>query len=167
MFKSCRALGVYEGDLREAILRLKYGGDVEVAGALGKALRLLVNEPGGYDGIVWAPMHPARRRRRGYDQARLLAMEVSASLGLRPVPGGLVRVKNTASQTSLDGIQRRQNLAGAFKVKFPEEVAGKKLILVDDVMTTGTTLNRCAEVLYSVGAKDVDAIVIATSPISN
>lgn len=118
------------------------------------------------DAIVSVPMHPANLKQRGYDQARLIAQEASKLLNVPLFPAILVRTKLTLPQTALMGAERRRNLSGAFEVKRYFAVAGKRIMLVDDVMTTGATLNECSKALFRSGAASVHAHVVATSRIN-
>lgn len=114
----------------------------------------------GADAIVPVPMHPSRRRRRGFNQAQLLAQGLSARVGI-PVCGCLVRTRDTPQQARLSGDRRRKNLEGAF-LSGPE-AEGKRLLIVDDVLTTGATVTECALALKRAGAVSVSALAFAGS----
>ena len=111
------------------------------------------------DAIVPVPLHPARRRERGYNQSELIARSVGGILRTRHVPGLLVRVRQTQTQTFFDADGRKRNVMGAFSIGKipPSEVAGKKILLVDDVITTGATIRECAVTLKTNGASEVYA----------
>jgi ComF family protein len=113
----------------------------------------------GWDGVVPVPLHPARRRERGYNQARLLAAEVGRHSGV-PVLDGLDRVRATPSQTRLGERERAENLRASFRAR-PGVARGKRLLLVDDVCTTGSTLRHCRDALLGDGAAEVEAFVLA------
>ncbi len=156
-----RAFGRYEGALREAVHALKYRGKLGLVEPLGWGLaEVVAQEPRlcGVDAVVPVPLHPRREAQRGFNQAEELARVVSARLG-RPVRRALVRVRDTPSQTELDEEQRRRNVREAFAVR--GRVGGLRLLLVDDVVTTGSTLGECAAVLRRAGAEDVCAVAVA------
>ncbi|MCL6451424.1 MAG: ComF family protein [Acetobacteraceae bacterium] len=159
-----RAVGVYTGALRAAIHMLKYGGRLELAPMLGRLLARMVGAclPEA-QALVPVPLHPGRLRQRGYNQAELLAREAARLLGLWAGPTGLVRLRPTRPQAGLDAGERALNLAGAFGVGRAGELVGRRVVLVDDVMTTGATLEECAACLLRAGAAQVDAAVLAVA----
>lgn len=112
--------------------------------------------------ITFVPLHPARFARRGYNQAEILAEVVSQRLKI-PSLNLLRKVKNTKRQVGMVGRKRRQNLKGVFRIRNSKkpEIKGKKIIIIDDIATTGATLNECAKVLKEAGAKEVWGLVIA------
>lgn len=113
------------------------------------------------DAIVWVPLSKQHRRRRGYDQAELLARRVGELLDI-PVVDGLEKVRNTETQSHLSqDSARRANVLGAYRVKEGAELAGKRLVLVDDVVTSGATLSECASCLRMAGAESVAALTFA------
>jgi len=113
-----------------------------------------------YDAVIPVPLHPARRRERGYNQAEVLATHIAEAGGITLCTKGLTRVRFTGTQTRLGGRRRGQNLDGAFRA-VPMRVSGRRLLLVDDVCTTGSTLSHCRDELLSAGAAKVDALVLA------
>jgi ComF family protein len=155
--------GPFCGTLRSALHRLKYSGERRLAVPLGEAMasRWQAAAAGG-DLLVPVPVHRERARKRGYDQAVLLAQVASKGLAI-PCRPCLQRSRNTAPQFDLDRRSRRSNVAGAFALSPGEaaHVAGRWPILVDDVVTTGSTLGACAEVLYRAGAVAVSALTVA------
>ena len=108
--------------------------------------------------IVPVPLHSSRLKSRGYNQSQLLADYLGNTFGLPVVSEVLVRIRSTPSQTSLNQQQRLQNVAGAFQADNLNLLAGKNVLLVDDVITTGATLNECAKTLLKAGAKNVHAV---------
>jgi len=116
-----------------------------------------------YDGVIAVPMAAGKKAARGYDQAELIAKGLSRRTGIPYLSNTLVRVRETAVMSSLSEEARRQNLACAFSVKCDkiEKVAGKRILLVDDVYTTGSSVSACAETLIAAGAGCVDVIVFA------
>ncbi|WP_287153751.1 ComF family protein [Candidatus Solincola tengchongensis] len=157
----CRALALYEDPLRRAIHRMKYGGIWRLARPLGfmAATSMAPHLGGGAPCVTHVPMHPRRRRSRGYDHAELLARAVAEALGL-PHRTLLVRTRHAPTQASSDLKARRENVKGAFRAvdgpRLPREV-----LLVDDVMTTGYTLSECATALKRAGVRSVAACVLA------
>ncbi len=113
------------------------------------------------DALVPVPLHPRRKRQRGFNQAGILSQELGELRGIDVLKGSLVKKKNVPPQTFLAGSERRENVSGAFRVIHAEKVVGKSLLLVDDVFTTGATLTECCEVLKNAGAKEVRALTIA------
>lgn len=116
--------------------------------------------PNDYDVLVSVPLHPKRLRERGYNQSTLLARGLSAKSGI-PFWDCLRRVRNTPHQTGLNRNQRLHNLDGAFTLKAGVRITGKKILLVDDVFTTGSTLRACAGVLHRYGATQIKGICLA------
>lgn len=115
------------------------------------------------DLVVSVPLSRGRLKERGFDQSLLLAKGFARRSALKLGEGVLEKVKETPPQVGLSGKERRQNLRGAFAVKEPEAVKGKKVLVVDDVFTTGATLSEVSKVLLKAGAKEVFAITVARS----
>jgi competence protein ComFC len=152
-----------KGILRDLIHRFKYGGQYYLrrlfSEILLEALRdeRIVATP--IDALVPVPLHPARRRERGFNQAQALADSVSKKTAI-PVLDCVVRRSYTQSQTRFDRGERMRNLRGAFVLRKSNMVIGKNLVLLDDVLTTGSTLHECALVLRKAGAESVRAITV-------
>lgn len=152
-----RAAFVYEGPVRSAIHRLKFGGDRSVARALGIAMAEAAPSVGA-DLVTWVPLSPKRRAKRGYDQARALAVAVSRELGLA-AEALLRRVRDLGPQARRGGSGRRRAMEGAFRTirrDIPE-----RILLIDDVLTTGATAGACAAALLEAGAGQVSLLVAA------
>ena len=112
--------------------------------------------------LTWVPVSRKRKRRRGYDQVELIARAVGAELGSEPV-STLVKTRHNRAQSGIaDSSARRANVLGAYRIRNPEQVRGKRVILLDDVLTTGSTAGECARVLLTAGAKQVDSAVVAS-----
>ncbi len=187
-FGAVRAAGRYEGILLESIHRLKFAGDLVQAPALAallvRAVRALhadtVNEGArtidpsplhlalddrpGPDLLIPVPLHPRRLRERGFNQAHVIAAEALRAGILAPRtrldPAALGRARETPPQTRLSRAERLVNLRGAFEARH-DRVKGRTVLLVDDVMTTGATLEACARALIRAGARRVDAVAVA------
>lgn len=156
----------YAGDLRLAIHLLKYRDRVLLAEPLGKLLAEFAIENKRtlhgleFDAVAPVPMHPTRRRLRGYNHAERLARAFAGELGLSMDTRLLRRVRNTHPQVGFEREKRLANLAGAFAAE-PDRCAGKTVLLIDDVSTTGSTLHECALALKSAGAKAVYCLTLA------
>lgn len=157
---SAAALWPYEGQVRQTLLAYKFGGQIDCREALGAALAVLVRErmTGPFDLAVSVPSDPKRVRRLGFDHAGELARQTARQLGVpyRPV---IFRRQYAAFQHTLDRKQRMHNLENVFEVKEP--LKGLRVLLVDDIITTGATVCSCADVLYKAGAKEVLAAAAA------
>ena len=154
-----------EGLVREAILCFKYRNYRVVAPCLGRLMAgYLSDNPLPGDVLLPVPLHSRKLRERGYNQAELLAVAIGNLTGLPVEMGMLARTRNSAPQAlSVDINLRRANAAGAFACH--GDLTGSRCILVDDVCTTGSTLNACAEALVAAGASEVRALTLAREPL--
>ena len=155
------AAGRYEGALRDIIHSLKYEGRRSLANPLGDAMRTAgADVLTGCDVVVPVPLHPWRRLRRGFNQARDIAERLD-----RPVLDALWRVRATRSQMALAAAERHTNVRNAFRPSpfVAARLHGACVVLVDDVRTTGATLDECARVLRCAGAGDVRALTAAAA----
>jgi ComF family protein len=157
----------FSGVVRTALHELKYGGEQRLAGPLGAAIGRRWRRVGaGGDLLVPVPVHADRRRRRGYDQAELLARAAATELNMPSAPI-LERSRATIAQFDLDRSARAANVSGAFRLaaeaaaRRPGTLAGRWVVLVDDVVTTGASLAACAAPLLEAGAVGVSAITVA------
>lgn len=151
------ALWYYEDKPRESILRYKFYRARYYAPAYGRMLAMRIGEafPDGFDVLTWVPTARLRRLRRGYDQVQLLAKEVGKQLEIKPVKT-LAKIRNNVPQSSITGAaQRRANVMGVYRAVKPQQYAGKRVLLLDDVITTGATAGECARVLLTAGADTV------------
>lgn len=147
--------------MERAIHRFKYEGWRALAVPLAELMAERLSGEVDPDALLLAvPLHPSRAWTRGYDQAELLAAELRRLLPTGSTRGRLVRVRNTPSQVGLDRIDRRGNVAGAFGWKGPAP-RGRTLVLIDDVATTGATLESCASAARDAGAARVTALTLA------
>jgi ComF family protein len=165
-FQKAVAYGAYEGSLRDLIHLFKYQQVKSAAPLLGSFLQqALAGTPLPAELLVLAvPLAKSKRRDRGFNQAEEIAkafVRRQRSAGIELNTGSLMRTRDTASQTGLTRHQRRLNLRGAFAMIQPERIKGRSILLVDDVMTTGTTAGECARVLLRAGAKQVFVATVA------
>jgi ComF family protein len=153
----------YGGALATAIARSKYHDRPEIASGLGLLLAATARPcvgPDAADQVVPVPLHPRRLAQRGYNQAALLAAPVARALTVRMATRAVARVRDTPRQATLDRAARLLNMQGSF-VANRSLVQGSRILLVDDVRTTGATLQSCAEALQEAGARAVLALVVA------
>jgi len=154
-FESARAPLRYEGVGKEIVHSLKYRSYTTVVERLAVPLMLGVIDAGSrFDAVVPVPLHRSRLRRRGFNQAELLARGVARKIN-SPVSGTLQVVRRTRDQVELSAAGRRANVSGAFRARGR---VGGKLLLIDDVYTTGATMSECAETLVRAGAREVHAV---------
>lgn len=151
-----------ERAVHELICALKYRGGRNCAAVLGTLIFERLKNPIAADFVVPVPIHPARRRSRGFNQAELLAKNFGTCAGLPFFNDLLVKTRNTDSQVeSRSRAARLKNLSGSFAARDPAAIAGKNIILIDDVLTTGATIIECAKTLRCAGARKVTALVVA------
>ena len=159
------AVWYYEDKVRESILRYKFAGARYYAPAYARVLaqKLSREYPEGFDMLTWIPVSSLRKLRRGYDQVELLAKAVGRELGMEPVPM-LKKVRHNRPQSGLnDASKRRANVLGAYRAVHPEEIDGKRILLLDDILTTGATAGEAARVLLTAGAKEVHCAAVAAA----
>ena len=157
------AVWYYKDTVRSSILRFKFSRRRSYAPAYGRALAMNLQKEhlDDFDVLTWVPIAPLRWLRRGYDQVELLAAAVGKELNVTPVKT-LRKIRNTPPQSGIrDASRRRANVLGAYRAVCPEQIAGKRILLLDDVITTGATASECARVLLTAGAKEVFFAAIA------
>ncbi len=164
-FSECVSPLYYEGTVKEAILRYKFRGAQAYADSFGELLASCIYEEleGKYDILSWVPLDPGRRRSRGYDQAELLARAAGRKLRREPVAVLCKRRGVKPQSRTGEPEKRKANIAGAYRVKDPALVAGKRILLIDDIVTTGSTLSECAKTLLLAGAEDVRCAALAST----
>lgn len=163
-FDSAHSLGEYQGRLREAVLRMKAGSGESLSEMMGRVLAEELGEAlrrDRIDVVVPVPLHWRRVWTRGYNQAAAAARELAAGLNLRCESRALVRIRHTPQQVHSSAAARRENVRGAFWARRPASLAGKRILLVDDVMTTGSTAGEAARTLKGAGATAVIVAVLA------
>lgn len=152
----------YEGMVRESVLRFKFNGATGYSEIYGKLLAKCIDENGVFcDIITWVPLSRRRYRSRGYNQTELIAKEISRINGI-PCVSLLKKTRHNKAQSGTgDLAKRRENVKGVYAPLSPGLIKGKRILLVDDVVTTGSTLRECAAVLSKCGAAGVTALALA------
>jgi ComF family protein len=163
-YTALRSWALYGGPVRSAVHQLKYKRNVALGEMMGrKLIDCLSLLDWTIDIVTPVPLGIARLAERGYNQASLLARPVALGIGAKFCPQGLSRVRETRSQVNLSAAERRANVIGAFQAT-TGLVMGRHVLVVDDVTTTGSTLDACAAALWSGGALSVNAITLARTP---
>ena len=160
---SFAAVWYYEGSVRSSLLRYKFHGVRSYAPAYGRllAMKLRREYPEGFDVLTWVPVSRLRRLHRGYDQVELLARSVGRELDMVPVCT-LKKIRHNRQQSHIsDGAGRRANVLGAYRLIDPQTVRGKRVLILDDILTTGATVGECARVLRTEGAREVHCAALA------
>jgi ComF family protein len=163
-FTMARALGFYEGSLQEAIHRWKYQGKTHLTPFLGEWMAEGLSrywDSYQFDLLVPVPLHLHRLRERGFNQTLLLVKELSRRTGIPYQKRVLQKRRPTIPQVDLSGIEREKGVKGVFHIIRGEQLEGKSILLVDDVYTTGATVNECSKVLLAGGAERVDVLTLA------
>lgn len=159
------AVWYYKDTVRHSLLRYKFynfRGYAEIYGRM-LAMRILSDMPKGYDILAWVPTGFLRRLRRGYDHAQLLAIAAARELGTEPV-AVLKKIRNTPPLSRFrDASHRRATVLGAYRVIDPSAIAGKRILMIDDIITTGATSSECAKTLLTAGAKEVYFAAVAAA----
>lgn len=155
----------YKDMVRGSILRYKFYGRRSYAPAYGRSLSMKLQKEGmdNFDVLTYVPTAPLRTLSRGYDQVALLARAVGKELGVTPYKA-LRKIHNTPPQSGIrDAARRRANVLGAYRAIDPSQLRGKRVLLLDDVITTGATVSECARVLLTAGAKEVYCAAVAVA----
>ena len=163
-YSGARAFGCYRSELSRIIQAFKFGGRQNLAGLLAPLLAATLQgswSPREIDLIVPVPLHPKRKRERGYNQALLLSRDLARLVGVPFRSDALHRVRSTLPQVGLSDAERARNLKRAFQCKKPAAIKGLHVLLVDDVMTTGSTVASAAEALLEGGALRVSVLTLA------
>lgn len=156
---------IYDGNIRNSILRFKYNNHKEYAKVYGKIMYdyFLMRNPFHADVILPVPMYYKKQKKRGYNQAELLAEEFSKRIGIEIYKDVLIRTKNTAAQSTLDFERRKENLKEAFKVEKNFLIKGKDIIIIDDIYTSGNTIEQCSSELIKAGAGKIYFFTLAVT----
>lgn len=160
--KKCLSPLYYDGVVRQSLLRYKFGGMSVYSKKYSEFILKCIDENKvSCDIITWVPLSAARRRRRGYDQAELLAEEIAKHRGTE-CARLLVKIKNNPAQSGTASAEaRKKNVSGVYKAVGGADIKGKNVLIIDDIVTTGSTLSECARVLKSAGAAEVFAASLA------
>lgn len=155
----------YEGNVRKSLLRYKFRGARRLAPAYGRmlAMRVLQELPEGFDILTWIPVSAKRKASRGYDQVELIARAVGRELGMKPKPL-LKKVRDNPPQSSLtDNSMRKRNVSGVYLFRGGTDISGKRILLLDDILTTGATAEEAARTLLCAGAEEVHCAAMAAA----
>ena len=155
----------YKDDVRASLLRYKFSGRRSYAAAYGRLLAMKLQRMGWdeADLITWIPISPRRRFRRGFDQSRLIAKVVARELDL-PLVCTTKKIRHTKPQSLMGDVSRRRaNILGAYRITDPAQVRDKRILLIDDIITTGATASECGRVLLTAGAKEVRLATVAVA----
>lgn len=164
-FAALRSWAVYEGGLRHAILRLKYEGDLALGEILARPMLELLQTLGwDFELVIPVPISLARKKERGYNQASLLALPIALGWGAAYRPEALKKVRDTPSQVGLTVAQRRQNVLDAFEAQ-EKFVSGRSVLVVDDVTTSGATMEASSRALKNAGTRQVFGITLARAAV--
>ncbi len=162
---SFTAVWYYEENVRRSLLHFKFYGKRHYARSYGRLLAMEISKehPEGLDLLTWIPVSRLRKLRRGYDQVELIAKAAGRELGFTPIPT-LKKIRHNPAQSGLhDTAQRRANVLGAYRCIAPETVRDKRVLLLDDILTTGATAGEAARVLKTMGAKEVHCAAVAAA----
>ena len=163
-FVRARSCYVYEGAPKKFVYRLKFGGRRYLAAFIAEAMVDRYLDCGfECDCVVAVPLSAKRKRKRGYNQSELIAEELSCRLKLPLIDGALVKTKENKSQAKLKRREREENVRGVYEVTSPETFKGRRVLVVDDVMTTGATLGEVSRVLYKAKARSVEALTYCST----
>ena len=155
----------YQGFIREAIIKYKFFQKESFYKVFGILLAQRLRkyyEWGGFDAILAVPLHKNRLKERGYNQSLLIVHEISKELKVRDISNNLIRTIDTKQQSLLDGKSRKENIKNSINFIENEKIPLKNILIIDDILTTGSTLEECAKVLKEAGAKTVLAAVLAS-----
>ncbi len=160
---SFAAIWYYERNIRRSLLRYKFYGRRSFAKSYGRLLSMELQQehPEGFDVLTWIPVSPLRKLRRGYDQVELIAKAAARELGMEATPT-LRKVRSNPPQSRIPGeAQRKANVLGVYALRKDADVWGKKILLLDDILTTGATMGEAARVLRTAGAEQIHGAAVA------
>lgn len=155
----------YEGNVRKSLLRYKFRGARRYAPAYGRMLAMRISQelPEGFDMLTWIPVSAKRKASRGYDQVELIARAVGRELGMKPIPL-LKKVRDNPPQSSLtDDSMRKRNVSDVYQFRGGADISGKRILLLDDILTTGATAEEAARILLCAGAEEVHCAAMAAA----
>lgn len=155
----------YEGNVRKSLLRYKFRGARRYAPVYGRMLAMRISQelPEGFDILTWIPVSAKRKASRGYDQVELIARAVGRELGMKPIPL-LKKVRDNPPQSSLtDDSMRKRNVSDVYQFRDGADISGKRILLLDDILTTGATAEEAARILLCAGAEEVHCAAMAAA----
>lgn len=164
VFNTARSSALYDGAVKTMILKFKHGDHIHGVKTFAPwIMRSAEDILTAADYLIPVPLHPLRHMKRRYNQAGLLAYELSDRTGTPTLVEGLKRIRNTASQGHMSRADRQANIKGAFDItkQAAQKIAGKHVVLIDDVLTSGATANECTKILLEKGASTVHIVTIA------
>lgn len=155
---------IYDGEIKQTIYTFKYGNKPYIYKALGPIMvqAIIKDNIDNIDMIIPVPLHKSKLMKRGFNQSELLARYISKELDIPMYPKGLIRRRKTAVQNKLHRIERIDNVKDAFIAKKPNLFIDKKVLLIDDIYTTGSTCDECSRIILEAGARDVVVLTLAT-----
>lgn len=158
------AVWYYKGNVRKSLLRYKFYNARSYGQVYGRLLAMkLLQRNMDFDVLTWVPISRRRKIRRGYDQVQLIARAVSKELGITAIPT-LKKIRNAPPQsTIIDESAKRANILGAYHTLDPDSIRGKKVLILDDIITTGSTVSECAKTLLVSGASEVSCAAVAVT----
>lgn len=167
-FRQCWSVYYFEDFVVDSIHRFKFSGMQQYAQVYGRliAMMLLRNKV-SFDILTWVPISKNRRRKRGYEQTYLIAKTVAAELGRTCVPTLKKVLDNPPQSVQKSAASRRGNVLNAYKAVHPERFTGKRVLLIDDIITTGATLSECSKTLRMAGAEQVECATLAVTQYSD
>lgn len=164
-----RSLWYYDGNVRQSLLRYKFRGKQSYSRLYGQMLALSVAQQldGRFDLLTWVPISAKRKRSRGFDQTEMIVRQIGQELGI-PVTPLFVKIRHNKPQSGCKSREaRKANVLGVYRVTEPASVAGKRILLVDDILTTGATVSECARVLLTAGAAQILCATVAATTKNN
>lgn len=163
-FSAARSAYIYDGALKEVIRAFKYKGKLTLGAGLARLLMDFIKENEdmilGIDAITFVPLQNGRMRERGFNQSKALASRIAEEIKIH-CPDLLEKIRSTKNQNELSRDGRLCNLRGAFRIRRGSDIKGLRILLVDDVMTTGSTLSECSKTLFDAGAAEVRCLTLA------
>lgn len=167
-FRQCWAVYYYEGFVIDSIHRFKFGGMQQYAQVYGRLIAMMVlRNKVSFDVLTWVPISKRRRKKRGYEQTLLIAKTVAAELKTACI-STLKKVRDNPPQSmQKSAASRRGNVLNAYKAVHPERFTGKRVLLIDDIITTGATLSECSKTLRMAGAEQVECATLAVTQYSD
>ena len=157
-------VGFYEGKIRNLLLQFKFQEKAYIANFFAQVIKgneRFTEYLMGYDYVIPVPMHKNKKKCRGYNQAELLTKEISKAVGVKCLTNCLVKIKDNKIQSKLNKTQRKENVKGSYKIVDYTTILNKKILLIDDIYTTGSTAQACIKELQKAKPEQIDVLVMA------